>query len=368
MASITKSFLLGCLFLALAFNIPAGSHLTASVALAAGMNYFVDNAIGTDLNPGTQALPWKTIQKAADTMVAGDSVTVMAGVYDERIKITKSGSSGTPITYQVEGTVTMNGFTIRANYISIIGFEITNTPDLWDDGWGIYVEGSNCDFENNYIHFATRGGIRVFVKQIGMETGTSNCTVRNNRLYRNATAGIEVFGRNNRVEGNEIWGTIQYHPNWKNPPSSVDADGMRFFGSGHIIRGNYIHDISYRDPENINPHIDCFQTWAGSDREVGHNIIFEKNVCLNLEVQTTYENGQGFMLEGGAKNITIRNNIIRAYKIVNTIDSSNLTIINNTFTNDLSLPKDFDLPPFLVPLLKLVFGANRCTESRLLSA
>jgi hypothetical protein len=46
--------------------------------------------------------------------------------------------------------------------------------------------------------------------------------------------GIEVDGRDNLVEGNEVWGTIQYHPNWHNPPSWVDADGMKFFGSGHI--------------------------------------------------------------------------------------------------------------------------------------
>ena len=124
------------------------------------------------------------------------------------------------------------------------------------------VEGTNCDFEGNYIHYATRGGIRVFAR-LGKESGTSNCTVKNNRLYRNATAGIEVYGRNNLVEGNEIWGTIQHHPK-STEVVGADADGMRFFGSGHIIHGNYIHDISYRDPENIDPHIDCFQTWVGA--------------------------------------------------------------------------------------------------------
>lgn len=302
--------------------------------------YYVDGVNGSDSNPGTQHQPWRTIQKAANTMVAGDATTVLAGSYDERIQVTRSGTSGAPIVFHAEGVVIMQGFTIHANYIQVSGFEITNTPDEWDDGIGIFVEGSNCDIEENYIHFATRGGILIYA-EIGQESGTSNCIVRNNRLYRNAMMGIEVDGRNNLVEGNEIWGTIQYHPNWHNPPSWVDADGIRFFGTDHIVRGNYIHDITYADPENVDPHIDCFQTWAGIDREVGHNMIFEKNICFNLEVQTKDETGQGFMLEGDATHIIIRNNIIRAYRIVNAVNSPYLIIVNNTFINDLSLPIDY---------------------------
>jgi hypothetical protein len=63
-----------------------------------------------------------------------------------------SGASGAPITFQAEGTVIMRGFTIRANYISIIGFEITDTPDDSEDGVGIIVEGSYCLIDGNYIH------------------------------------------------------------------------------------------------------------------------------------------------------------------------------------------------------------------------
>ena len=69
-------------------------------------------------------------------------------------------------------------------------------------------------------------------------------------------------GQNNLVERNEIWATIQYHPDWPNPPSWVDADGIHFHGGGHVFRKNYIHDISYSQPENVNPHVDCFQTFS----------------------------------------------------------------------------------------------------------
>ena len=35
---------------------------------------------GSDTNPGTQAAPWRTIQKAANTLVAGDTVVVQSGI------------------------------------------------------------------------------------------------------------------------------------------------------------------------------------------------------------------------------------------------------------------------------------------------
>ena len=257
---------------------------------------------------------------------------VLAGNYPERVLINRSGSAGAPITFQAQGNVIMKGFTAKADYIAIQGFEITNTSDDSQNGWGIWVRGSNCLLENNYIHYATRGGIQLYVDP-GYENLTSNCVVRKNQLYRNSQMGIDVRGRNHLIENNEVWGTIQHHPNMANQPSWVDADGMQFHGSGHIFRSNYIHDILYTAPENVNPHIDCFQTFLSLPyQEAASNIIFEQNRC-----EIAYdEHGSGFMLNG-ASQITIRNNIINTYVGVNGQYSSGLTIINNTFTSDVTL-------------------------------
>jgi parallel beta-helix repeat protein len=291
---------------------------------------------GDNANPGTEKQPLKTIQKVTDIMVPGDTVVVLSGEYDERVQITTSGSSGAPITYQAEGTVTMKGFTVKADYITIEGFDITDTDNNWQEGWGIFVQGSHCILKNNYVYFATRGGIMLYANG-GDDPVTSNCVVKNNRLRRNAMAGIDVQGRNNIIVGNEIWGTIQYHPKWINPPSWVDADGMRFFGRGHTIRKNYIHDITYDDPRNANPHIDCFQTWSDATHKAATDVIFEQNICEVLESQTANESGHGFMLRD-ASNLIIRNNIIQTYRGVNTGGGGNshLTIVNNIFANDLS--------------------------------
>jgi hypothetical protein len=251
---------------------------------AAATTYYVAPT-GNDSNPGTQALPWKTIQKAANTLAAGDTVIVAAGTYPERVQVTRSGAAGAPITFRANGSVTMKGFTILANYVTVQGFYITDTPDHWRDGIGIFVQGSYNLVENNEVYYATRGGIIVFADPEDSTQSTNN-VIRNNRLNRNAMNGVEVAGRNNLVEGNEIWATIQHHPKWANQPNWVDADGIRFFGSGHTIRRNYIHDITYTVPENVNPHIDCFQTWGPA-----YNIVFEQNRCKNLEAHALGEEG-----------------------------------------------------------------------------
>ena len=291
--------------------------------------YYVDGNLGSDLNEGTHAQPWRTIQKGADTARAGDTIVVSAGNYDERVQVTNSGKSGAPIIYQASGAVTMEGFTVKADYITIKGFEITNTPDDPQNGYGIFLEGSDCDLENNYVYFATRGGILLFADPTN-EAATSHCIVRNNRLDRNSQYGIDVNGMDQLVEGNEIWDSIQYHPKWLNPPSWVDADGVRFFGSGHILRNNYIHDINYSDPYNKDPHIDCFQTFADANHEAANNIVIEQNRCENDALaHSTDEGGVGFTM-ADANNIIIRNNQIDAFVNIFLANSTSISIVNNT--------------------------------------
>src|SRR5678815_2735774 len=58
-----------------------------------GMNYYVATN-GSDVNSGTSTnTPWRTVQKAANTLAPGDIVLVRAGVYNERVTVNVSGDS-----------------------------------------------------------------------------------------------------------------------------------------------------------------------------------------------------------------------------------------------------------------------------------
>ncbi len=70
--------------------IICASLTVATVASAA--NYYVAPT-GQDSNPGTQASPWQTIQKAADTLTPGDTVFVRTGAYS-KVSVNVSGSAG----------------------------------------------------------------------------------------------------------------------------------------------------------------------------------------------------------------------------------------------------------------------------------
>jgi hypothetical protein len=283
-----------CRFLLLVFvffSIPTFTY--------AAISYYVSpNGSGSTCSTASPC----SVATGMSNASAGSTIIFTAGNYP-RTSITKSGSSGSPTTYQAQGTVLTKGFNISGNYNVVNGFEIANTDySTWgySNGAGIYNTGSNNILQNNYIHDASLDGMYI---------DGSNNTVKNNKLFQNELVGIEVHGTNNLIDSNEVWSTVQCHPNIGSTcTSGLDADGMRFWGSGHTFRKNYIHDIlldytiNGKKVQN-DPHIDCFQTFSNGGETVGNHIIFEQNHCIN------YDGSSAFMLEGGSDYLYIHNNI-----------------------------------------------------------
>lgn len=68
-----------------------------------GVTFWVDAAVGSDSNPGTPELPFRTIQAGANAARAGDSVKVRPGVYTEQVAPPRGGSPDEPIWFQAAG-------------------------------------------------------------------------------------------------------------------------------------------------------------------------------------------------------------------------------------------------------------------------
>jgi hypothetical protein len=292
-------------------------------------SYYVNGRTGNDNNTGTSAQPFKTIARAVTAVAAGDTVVVNSGAYNERVIITKSGTSSQPITFKAARDTRTLGFSLKGNYLSVTGFEVSTVSSDVELGTGFWVSGNYITVSGNFIHDTTRGGIRMDSPDTG-STRKQGSVIYNNVIYRAGQVGIEVHGLNVTIEGNEIRHTIQ-HPAALVPDSSFeDADGMRFFGEGHIFRKNYIHDITTNDPENDDsPHIDCFQTWGPATR-----ITFDSNTCINDN-----ETVQGFMIETSSNNvsdITVTNNVVYAFRALNVWSCPRIYIANNTFAGRLS--------------------------------
>ncbi len=54
---------------------------------------------GSNMNPGTKAKPFQTIQKAADIMAAGDICFIRGGTYRETVQLERSGTEEKPIRF-----------------------------------------------------------------------------------------------------------------------------------------------------------------------------------------------------------------------------------------------------------------------------
>ncbi len=257
--------------------------------------YYV-SATGSDSNPGTSSAPFKTIQKAADTVPAGSIVDVM-GSTNERVTVTRPSINFECAT----SPCNMQGFVISASNITVNGFAINNIPNV-SNGFGIYATSTQCILTNNYITHGNWGGI-------GTSSTSSGCLIKSNTLTYNSQSGLKILGSNQTIQGNDISHSIQ-NPSWTTNGVDLDADGILFFGSNNTFIGNYVHDISYNDPGNTSPHIDCHQTWANNNNNA-NGIVFNGERCvLDTIVSSVGESSTCFTLQENTGPILVENSLL----------------------------------------------------------
>lgn len=229
--------------------------------------YYVDQKTGNDQNNGkSEKQAFKTIKKANETIIFGDTVYVKNGTYEEDITISASGTLTSWITFQafpghkpvVIGT--QDGtFRVEGNYIKIIGFKITSTKI----GSGIFVNNGNHHTQiiNNEIHDSGCGGIS------GMRT--DYLYIEGNIVYRNAfrspyqCSGISVY-QAQAVDNKPgfhiiIRGNISYSNQNKLPVKD-----------GKVTDGNGIIIDDFRHTQ-FNSQIPAYQNWT----LIENNIIFD---------------------------------------------------------------------------------------------
>jgi len=295
-------------------GLPAHANMQAAI-------YYVDrnHPSASDSNSGTETLPWLTIQHAADSVSPGDMVYVKNGTYDERVLIEQDGTSNAKIIFQAmprRSVLVTHGFNVSANFVRVEGFEITHDAGGWLNG-GIWMGGNNVELVDNYIHDVPGAGITV---SWAGEGNWENVYIANNYIY-GCNKGISgTSGRNWLVENNEVERLV------RPAIGGEDADYMRFFGTGHIIRGNYFHGTN---PAEIgSSHVDCFQTFDNNGN-YAHNILFEHNMCVDFVHQV-------FMMEGNGSShsdIIIRYNVFQGFTAwgVSAHNIQNLQVYNNTW-------------------------------------
>lgn len=218
----------------------AATAALAPVAPAAAdsTSWYVGGAGCSDSGPGTQSQPFCTISAAAHVALAGQTVLVSPGIYQENVTPANSGTPGFPITYQAVagGPVTItgatHGFTVSSrSWITITGFTITGTSSngiyLWNSS-NITVSGNTVTASGQRVQGGNAYGIYV-----GM---TSNSTISGNTADNNSAAGIYLTQQstNVTVQGNEA----SYNAyGWER-----NANGIDVISPGNTIVQNVVHN------------------------------------------------------------------------------------------------------------------------------
>ena len=189
----------------------------------------------------------------------GDTMCFTGGdLVDADVSMTRSGTSDAPIRLVSNGT-TVDNVHIAADHIIIEGFTVTG-------GQGMLLEGARITARHNTIRDTQRSGIACMP--------CTDSTIASNTVHQASTTGIYITGQRITVQDNTVSGTVAR--------DNGDADGMRFFGTGHRITGNTIRDISARD-YSAPPHPDCFQTF--DHKPSTFDVVISDNTCRNVDAQ-----------------------------------------------------------------------------------
>jgi len=214
--------------------------LLAVGALSAAANTYYDATNGDDSAPGSLDQPWRTIQKAANTLAPGDTVLVRGGTYSEAINVGVSGSSASgPVTFQaypgetaiVDGTgliVPPSDYAAGLfqvtdrSFIAIQGFEIrnyqTNSTFLVPAGIGITGASHDITVLSNRVHDIANtntdgNAYGIAVHGTSASQAISNLVVRGNELYNLKTGWSESMVLNGNITDFDVSGNI-VHDNW----------------------------------------------------------------------------------------------------------------------------------------------------------
>lgn len=150
-------------------------------------DYFVSTT-GSDTNLGEISTPWKTLQKAANTATAGDTIYIRGGTYNERVVINHSGNTdgyitftnynqetpiidGTGIALYTDGLIKI----YQHSYIKVINLTFINAP-----GPAVYVHSSNhIQILNCHTRNSLSSGIGIWSSDSVLVDGNTVVNARN---------------------------------------------------------------------------------------------------------------------------------------------------------------------------------------------
>jgi parallel beta-helix repeat protein len=224
-----------------AIAIVAVTALTASSPAASSCDR-VAAPSGSDSAAGTVESPYRTTQKLADSLAPGQTGCLRGGLYEQDVKVTAGGRSGSPVTltsYPGERATLKGRLRIAdsANFVTVESLDLdgrdaSNLPspsvygddvifrdnDVTDHHTGIcfllgsdqYGRAKRTTIERNRIHDCGILPAQNHHHGIYMEA-SDDARVLGNWIYDNADRGVQMFpdSQGSYISGNVIDGNGQ---------------------------------------------------------------------------------------------------------------------------------------------------------------
>jgi hypothetical protein len=248
-----------------AATLRIGSKLPRSLPPSTGETFHVSPE-GNDADAGTLERPWRTIQKALDSLEPGQRVLVHGGIYEEDLVVARAGTPEAPITIaaqsgesvvlhaaSTEGDTYPVLFTDGAAYVRLRGFVIEGASGI--SSTNVYVQGDAHDIElaRNEIRFSQDQGVFS-------ERTTSGLAIVGNRIHDNGLGHVEgqhqshglyIEGQDHLIANNVIYDHpygfgIQIYPDNRRT-IVVNNTVARSGYSGIVVGGSEVNDILVRN-------------------------------------------------------------------------------------------------------------------------
>jgi hypothetical protein len=294
----------------------SGASATATVTVSAtGSNgsYYVATT-GSDSNDGSACTPWATINHAASKVGPGSTVYVKPGTYNQTVSTSRSGTSGSPITFisetkwgaQINGGGAKYIWYNTGNYVHIYGFDITDlgteSPGGCDSGpVAIINYGTNVELAYNRLHDLGSSS-RCFSAAIDSVTGSTStniyANVINNLAYdihdQHCCYGIylQSTGRvyNNLIYHGATYGISSWHGAtnlfiYNNTVDDMQSKSCIQIGSGDS--GN-VQTPWYDVENNILSNCIASGLYVYTNNPISTKSIFKNNLIYNNGSDFTY--------------------------------------------------------------------------------
>jgi len=250
---------------------------------------FYVSTTGSDSSPGTEGAPWRTIQKALDTLRPGERALVRGGTYVEDLEMDRAGTAANPISVEAyagerpiikaAGSHPVEVGSSGA-YFRLRGFVIEDHPGT--SGGNVDVYGHHVEISANEIRDSRDQGIYT------SDDGSNNVYILGNWIHDNGEGiahqshgiylqGADHFVANNRIQDHPKGFGIQVYD--QNSRSTVVHNTIVESGYAGIVVGGSggvdnirIHNniLAFNDQEGVATDSTCPDgpVW------IDHNVIF----------------------------------------------------------------------------------------------